>query len=51
MFLGIVILPNLLALIILSPKVAEMSKSYFERKPWIENAELHRRLKEEHRLH
>ena len=50
-FLGIVILPNLLALMILSPKVAEMSKSYFERKPWIENAEVHRRLKEEHRLH
>ncbi len=42
-FLGIVIIPNLLALILLSPKVAEMTKSYFERKPWIENADAHRR--------
>lgn len=45
-FLGIVILPNLLALILLSPKVAELTKSYFERKPWIENREAHRRAKE-----
>jgi AGCS family alanine or glycine:cation symporter len=46
-FLGIVIFPNLLALILLSPKVAELTKSYFERKPWIENAEVHRRIKEQ----
>jgi AGCS family alanine or glycine:cation symporter len=45
-FLGIVILPNLLALLLLSPKVVELTKSYFERKPWIENREIHRRLKE-----
>ncbi len=44
-FLGMVILPNLIALVLLSPKVAELTKSYFERKPWIENAEVHRRLK------
>jgi AGCS family alanine or glycine:cation symporter len=37
-FLGIVILPNLIALILLSPKVVELTRSYFERKPWIENA-------------
>ncbi|MFQ5703539.1 MAG: alanine/glycine:cation symporter family protein [Gemmatimonadales bacterium] len=49
-FLGIVILPNLLALVLLSPKVAEMSRSYFERKPWFENAEVHRRLKAERKL-
>ena len=42
-FLGVVILPNLLALLLLSPKVKELKDSYFERKPWIENAEVHRR--------
>jgi AGCS family alanine or glycine:cation symporter len=42
-FLGVVILPNLLALLLLSPKVKELTTSYFERKPWIENAEAHRR--------
>ena len=36
-FLGIVILPNLIALILLSPKLVELTNSYFERKPWIEN--------------
>ncbi len=48
-FLGIVILPNLLALILLSPKVVELTRSYFQRKPWIENREVHRRLREEQR--
>ena len=48
-FLGIVIIPNLLALLLLSGKVAEISKSYFARKPWIENREVHRRLKAERR--
>ncbi len=48
-FLGIVILPNLLALLLLSPKIVEMSKSYFERRPWVENREVHRRLKAERR--
>ena len=42
-FLEIVILPNLLALILLSPKVSEPTRSYFQRKPWIENREVHRR--------
>ncbi|MEX2610062.1 MAG: sodium:alanine symporter family protein [Gemmatimonadota bacterium] len=46
-FLAIVILPNLLALLLLSGQVAEMSKSYFERKPWEENELVHQRLKEE----
>jgi alanine or glycine:cation symporter, AGCS family len=41
-FLGIVILPNLLALLWLSPRVVNATKSYFERKPWIENEEVHR---------
>lgn len=42
--LGIVILPNLLALILLTPKVIELTNSYFERKPWVENAEVHRKV-------
>jgi AGCS family alanine or glycine:cation symporter len=50
-FLGLVILPNLFALIMLSPKIAEMTKSYFERKPWVENAAAHRRAIEERRRH
>ncbi len=33
-FLGIVILPNLLAMILLLPKVIELTKSYFRRRPW-----------------
>ncbi|MGH7477451.1 MAG: alanine/glycine:cation symporter family protein [Longimicrobiales bacterium] len=45
-FLGIVIFPNLIALILLSPIVAQLTRSYFERKPWIENYEVHRRLVE-----
>ena len=36
-FLGIVIVPNLLALLLLSPKVVELARSYFQRKPWVEN--------------
>ena len=49
-FLSIVILPNLLALILLSGKVREMMDGYFERKPWVENAEARRKWKEEQRL-
>lgn len=47
--LAIVIVPNLIALILLTPKVVEETKSYFERKPWEANerkrAELTRRGK------
>ncbi len=43
-FLGLVIIPNLIAVILLTPKVIEITESYFERKPWIENAEVHRRV-------
>jgi AGCS family alanine or glycine:cation symporter len=46
-FLGIVILPNLLALLLLSGRVKNMTDSYFARKPWIENAEAARRAREE----
>ncbi len=33
-FLGIVIVPNLIALLMLSPQIAEMTRDYFARKPW-----------------
>jgi AGCS family alanine or glycine:cation symporter len=46
-FLGVVIYPNLLALLLLSPKVVELTNSYFERKPWIENEAAHKRRKAE----
>ena len=41
--LGIVILPNLIALVWLSGKVKTMTDSYFERRPWVENAVAHQR--------
>ena len=47
--LGIVIFPNLLALILLHGEVRELTRSYFERKPWRENAIAHRKWKEEQR--
>lgn len=50
-FLGIVILPNLLALLLLSGRVAAETKSYFSRQPWIENRAAHRRWVDEHRPH
>jgi len=46
-FLGIVILPNLIALVWLSGKTKEMMDSYFERKPWLDNLAVHQRLKDE----
>jgi alanine or glycine:cation symporter, AGCS family len=49
LLLGIVIFPNLLALIVLSPQVARLTQSYFERRPWVENAEVQRRLVEQKR--
>lgn len=42
--LGIVILPNLIGLVLLSRQVKEMADSYFERRPWLENAEVHKRI-------
>jgi len=50
-FLGIVILPNLLGLLLLSGRVREMTDSYFARKPWIENAEVARRARAERKRH
>jgi alanine or glycine:cation symporter, AGCS family len=48
-FLGVVIIPNLIALIILSGQVTDMTRSYFERRPWTSNLEAHRRYVEERR--
>ena len=48
--LGLVTFPNLLALILLSPVLAKLTKSYFERKPWVENEEAHKRAKAEGRI-
>ena len=33
--LAIVIWPNLIALALLAPKVVEITRDYFERKPWM----------------
>ncbi|MCK5438941.1 MAG: alanine:cation symporter family protein, partial [Gemmatimonadetes bacterium] len=46
-FLGIVILPNLLGIFLLSPRVRNATRSYFDRQPWRENYEVHKRLREE----
>lgn len=37
--LGIVIWPNLIALALLAPKVVDMTRDYFERKPWQDSKE------------
>jgi AGCS family alanine or glycine:cation symporter len=42
--LGLVIVPNLIALVLLSGQVKQMTDSYFERKPWLESAAVHRKL-------
>lgn len=47
--LGIVILPNLLALILLSREVKKETDSYFQRQPWKENYEVHKRIVAERR--
>jgi len=47
--LGIVIIPNLIALVTLSGMVGKMTDSYFERRPWEENAVAHQRWVERER--
>ncbi|MDH3207806.1 MAG: alanine:cation symporter family protein, partial [Gemmatimonadota bacterium] len=44
--LAIVIWPNLIALLLLAPVVVKETQSYFERRPWVENAEKRRRTRE-----
>ena len=48
-FLGMVILPNLLAVLLLSGKLREITKSYVRRKPWLENEKVQQRVREERR--
>ena len=47
--LGFVTFPNLLALLLLSGVVVRLTKSYFERKPWLQNKLDHDRWVAEHR--
>ena len=42
--LGFVTFPNLIALLLLSGTVATLTKSYFDRKPWVENQAVHERV-------
>jgi AGCS family alanine or glycine:cation symporter len=44
--LAIVIWPNLIALLLLAPVVVQETRSYFERKPWIENYEKRQRTRD-----
>lgn len=48
--LGMVILPNLLALILLTPKVKELTDSYFEREPWKGQPRADKRAKRGHEI-
>ena len=45
--LSLVTLPNVITLILLSGVLKKITDSYFERRPWIENAEVHKRYVEE----
>ena len=45
--LGLVTFPNLVAIVLLSGVVVKETKSYFERKPWLENARAHQKWKDE----
>ncbi len=42
--LSLVTLPNVIALLLLSGVLATLTKSYFERRPWEENAVVHQRV-------
>jgi AGCS family alanine or glycine:cation symporter len=50
LFLAVVIVPNLIALVLLSPQVLAETRSYFERKPWRENELKRQKLKREGKL-
>lgn len=50
LFLAVVIVPNLIALVLLSPQVLAETRSYFERKPWRENEQKRQQLKREGKL-
>jgi len=48
--LSLVTIPNVIALLLLSGTVVRLTDSYFDRKPWVENAEAHRKAKAEGRI-
>ena len=48
--LSLVTLPNVLALLLLSPVLKTLTDSYFERRPWVQNEEDHKRAKAEGRI-
>ena len=48
--LSLVTIPNVIALVVLSGTLKKLTDSYFERKPWIQNEEDHKRAKAEGRL-
>ena len=50
LFLAVVIIPNLFALLLLSGQVVKETRSYFTRKPWLENERKHKELKRSGRL-
>ncbi len=47
--LGLVIIPNLIAIVALSGKLKEIMDDYFQRKPWIESEKVQQRIREEKR--
>jgi len=47
--LSLVTLPNVITLVLLSGLLKKITKSYFQRKPWEENYEVHKKLVEEHK--
>ena len=49
-FLAVVIIPNLFALLLLSGQVVNETRSYFTRKPWLENERKHQELKRSGRI-
>ena len=48
--LSLVTLPNVLALLLLSGTLKTLTDSYFERRPWVENEEAHKKAKAEGRI-
>jgi AGCS family alanine or glycine:cation symporter len=47
--LGLVIIPNLVAVVLLSGKLKEISDSYFDREAWLSNVEPARKAREKRR--
>ena len=48
--LSLVTIPNVIALILLSGTLVKLTNSYFDRQPWVQNEEDHKRAKAEGRI-